>query len=110
MENETLDSWDNYLSGNFLKAANVESEEDAYVCTDVESIDRDNKPQVRLHLQRKEIDWALDLNKTNSRKLLELGLMSPKEAIGKKIYFKKALATNPDTKKEVDTLRIYKID
>lgn len=110
-ENEKeLENWDNFISGTFLKAADVNSQEDAYACIGVEQVDRDGKPQVRLNLQRNEKDANFDLNKTNSVKLKELGMETPKSIIGKKIYFKKALVRNPKTNLEVEGLRIWKID
>ena len=109
-ENDKLDSWDEFASGTFLKAADVESPEDAYVCVAVDQIDRDGKLQVRLHLQRNKKDSDFDLNKTNARKLKKLGVESPKAVVGKNIYFLKALARNPSTNKEVESLRISKIE
>ena len=111
-----LDSWDNFTSGNFLKAADVASENDAYVCTDVEISEvTDNKTKekrqaLRLTLQRNEKESELDLNKTNAKKLKDLGIKSPREVIGKKLYFKKALVRNPQTNVEVEGLRIWKIE
>ncbi len=110
MENDSLESWDDFVSGNFLKAADVEDEQDAYACVNVQQILRDEKPQVRLILERAEKESVFDLNKTNARKLKELGMDTPKECIGKKIYFKKVLVRNPTTNLEVDGLRIYKIE
>jgi len=110
MENDNLDSWDNFVSGNFLKAADVNGQDDAYVCTSVEVVKRDDKENIRLQLERNEKESEFDLNKTNAKKLKELGVESPKSVIGKKIYFKKALVRNPKTGAEVESLRIYKIE
>ena len=109
-EKEQLDSWDGFISGNFLKAVDVDSQEDAYACVGVELVDRDGVGQVRLNLQRNEKDADFDLNKTNAKKLKELGIETPKNVIGKKIYFKKVLVRNPQTNAEVEGLRILKID
>jgi len=109
MENE-LDNWNDFISGNFLKAIDVNSQEDAYVCVDIEQVDRDGVAQIRLHLERNEKEADFDLNKTNAKKLKDLGLASPKAVIGKKIYFKKALVRNPKTNAEVESLRIWKVD
>lgn len=111
-EQVNLDSWDDYISGNFLKAVNVNSEEDAFV---VLAVEQGTEPdgqgkRIRLHLQRNEIEYDFDLNKTNSAKLKELGSESPKTLIGKKIYFRKVLVRNPKTNMEVDGLRISKLD
>lgn len=104
----TLDSWDKF-SSNFIKASDVSSENDAYVCIGVEQTE-DDQPKIRTTLERNEKEFTFDLNKTNINKLKELNLKSPKALIGKKIYFKKALARNPKTNLEVDSLRIYKIE
>lgn len=112
-QKDNLDSWDTFASGNFLKAINVRSEEDAFVCTNVEETsDRDDKEKtiVRLTLERNENDFLFDLNKTNIAKIVDTGIKSPKALIGKKIYFKKALVRNPKTNKEVEGLRIWKIE
>lgn len=110
MENEKeLESWDDFISGNFLKATDVNSTEDAYAVVDIELAERDDKKNVRLHLQRNEKETEFDLNKTNSKKLKELGIESPKTLVGKKIFFKKALVRNPKTNAEVEGLRIWKI-
>ena len=111
MENDNqLDSWDNFVSGNFLKAADVNSSEDAYVCIDIQVAQREDKENLRLTLERNEKESEFDLNKTNAKKLKELGINSPKEVIGKKIYFKKVLVRNPKTNLEVESLRISKIE
>lgn len=108
MSEKDLDSWDKF-SSNFIKAADVASENDAYVCIGVNQTE-DDLPKVRLTLEMEENEYSFDLNKTNIGKLKELKIESPRKLIGKKIYFKKVLARNPSTKKEVDSLRVYKIE
>lgn len=108
MIDKELDSWDKFTS-NFIKASDVSNESEAYVCISVEQTD-DDQPKVRLTLERGEREFIFDLNKTNINNLKDLKVESPKKLIGKKIYFKKVLARNPNTNKEVDSLRIYKID
>lgn len=108
--NENLDSWDSYASGSFLKASDVSSEEDAYVCTAVEEAGEEGNKKPRLTLERNEREYDFDLNKTNSKKLKELNVSSPKACIGLKIYFKKALVRNPQTNQEVEGLRIWKVE
>jgi len=109
-----LESWDTYVSGNFLKVVNVQSENEAFVCIsmeEVESIDNGKSTKKpRLQLERNGNEWDFDLNKTNATKCVELGIKKPSDLIGKKIYFRRALARNPTTNKEVDTLRIFKIE
>ena len=110
-----LSSWDEYVSGNFLKPVNVQSENDAFICIAIIETEQKNKQgntikRPRLTLERNENEWDFDLNKTNSQKCVELGITKPTDLVGKKLYFKKALARNPDTNKEVDALRISKIE
>jgi len=112
MENDNqkrLSSWDEYVSGNFLKAANVNSEQEAFVVKNVSEVERDEKPQIRLTLERNGTDWDFDVNKTNAKKLQE-SVDSPKNLVGKKIYFRKALVRNPKTNQEVESLRVSKVE
>lgn len=115
MTNET-DSWDKYLSGNFLKAINVSGENHAFVCTDVGTFER--KPTtpdaevvkgIRLTLESNGQEYDFDLNKTNAKKIKDLGVAAPKDCLGKTFFFKKALVRSPKTNQEVEGLRIYKI-
>ncbi len=110
--NSSLDSWNDYIGGTFLKAANVDSDEDQYVILAVsQGVDLDGQgKRIRLHLQRNEIEVEFDLNKTNSARLKELGAESPKSLIGKKVSFKKVLVRNPKTNLEVESLRINKLE
>lgn len=112
MENENgqLDSWDSFISGSFLKAINVTNEEQPFVVTNVTIEETEGGIKPRLQLENKETKFDFDLNKTNSLKISELGIKSPKDLIGKKIYFKKVLVRNPSTNKEVDGLRVHKVD
>jgi len=103
-----LGCWDNYISGSFLKAINVENENDVFVCISVEVIEEET-PRLRTILEKQGTEWQFDLNKTNASKAKELGIQTPKDLIGKKIFFKKVLVRNPTTNQEVDGLRIYKI-
>lgn len=105
-----LESWDAYVSGNFLKVVNVQSESEAFVCIAIEEAEQDEVKKPRLRLERNGNEWDFDLNKTNAQKCVELGVKQPKDLVGKKIYFRRALARNPQTNKEVDTLRVLKIE
>ena len=105
-----LDDWGSFTSGTFLKALNVKSEQDPFVCTNVAINEtKEGQTRLRLTLENNGLDYDFDLNMTNSNKLKELGVKRPKECIGKIIYFKKVLVTDPKTRKEVEGLRIYKI-
>jgi len=110
-ENANLDSWDKYTGGLFLKAADVKSEENAYVVVAVREVkEDDDTDRLRLSLERNESKNDFDVNKTNAGKLKELGIENPKALIGKKIYFRKVLVRNPKTNQEVDGLRISKVE
>lgn len=115
MENENdtrLDSWDSFISGNFLKANNVIDENESFNITEIsEGTDPEGKDmRVRLSLERLGNTYDFDLNKTNAVKLKELGADTPKSLIGKKIYFRKVLVRNPRTNQEVESLRIHKLE
>lgn len=113
-QTNVTDAWDEFISGNFIKTDNVTSENDAFICVNVSfAIDErseDKERRVRLSLERDGGKWDMDLNKTNASKCKELGIKAPKDLTGKKIYFKKVLVRNPKINKEVESLRIYKIE
>ena len=108
----TLDNWDDFTSGAFLKAINVNSEADAFLIKEIDEFEdlRDNTTKPRLTLVKGDKEFIFDLNKTNAARLKELGIVSPNALKSKKIYFKKALVRNPKTNMEVDGLRISKIE
>lgn len=106
----SLDSWDEFISGNFLKAENV-NEGDVFVVTDVSLYTEEGREtRPRIHVERNGVGFDFDLNKTNSVKVKELGVESPKALVGKKIYFIKVMVRNPQLNKEVPGLRISKIE
>ena len=109
---DSLDSWDDFIAGNFLKAINVDSDKDDFVVTEVSQYTdtKDNSRRPRLTLERNEIEYNFDLNKTNSVILKEKGVTNPKALLGAKLYFKKVLVRNPTTKAEVEGLRIAKVE
>lgn len=101
--------FDDYLS-NYLKAEHVKDEEQPFVCIGVNDVGSDDEPRLQLELVTEdEREWMFDLNKTNIKKLKEEKLTHPKQVIGKRIYFMKVKVNNPQTKKEVDGLRIKRI-
>lgn len=107
---DARDSWDKYTCGDFLKAENIKSPDDPYVCVDVYEVEEEEGDErLRIELERNKIKYLLDLNKTNAKKLEELGLKSPKEIVGKMIYFITPLGWNPSDKKEQPVVRISKI-
>lgn len=103
-----------WASGNFLKAVNVESEKDAFVVVNADETkakDKQGKEYevLRLTLQKNEIEYDFDLNKTNIKFLVTKGYIEPMTLVGKKLFFKKALVRNPQTNVEVEGLRICDI-
>ena len=107
---DVRDSWDKYTCGNFLKADDIASPDNPYVCVDIYEVEEENGDErLRVELERNKIKFLLDLNKTNAKKLKELGLKTPKEVVGKMIYFLTPLGWNPSDKKEQPVVRISKI-
>lgn len=103
-------SWDG-LTTEYLKASDLTESKGKLTCTDVEVGEKDNKPFMKISVtlpNGTEKIW--DLNKTNRSKLQELKILAPKDIVGKTVWYKVVLATNPTTKKEVDALRIEKIE
>lgn len=106
-----IDSWDHFCGSNFLKTIHVENERDAFVVIGVEVFkDDENSEKPRLTLEKKDGSYLFDLNVTNANFCKNSGIKSPKELIGKKIFFKKVLVNSPKTKKEVESLRILRIE
>jgi phosphohistidine swiveling domain-containing protein len=101
----SADSWDGLLV-NYLKADNLKTNEETFVCIGVDVSEKD----MDLQLERKDEKFVFSLNVTNKVFLKNSGITSPKAVIGKKITLKKVVATNPTSKKEVDSLRISKVE
>ncbi|MFW6130128.1 MAG: hypothetical protein ACOC56_03015 [Atribacterota bacterium] len=103
-----LNSWDGLLK-NYLKAEDIPGElgtEATIVCTGASR----NQDNLDLNVEYTGKKYIFTLNVTNMAKLKSEGILAPKEVIGKKITVKKSVATNPQTRKEVPTLRISKIE
>ena len=114
MENETkgagneLDSWDGFLGSAFLSVEDVKSEQDAFVCIGTEMDTENHRPM--LILEKDKVKQKYSLNVTNANFIKDAGLKSPKEIVGKKLYFRKSMAFSPSAKKDVPTLRILKVE
>jgi hypothetical protein len=105
------ESWDGFTGANFLKASDVKDEKIGFAVTSVDVFTDDNKEQKpRLTLGSGDNEYRFDLNVTNSNICKELGIKSPKNLLGKKIFFRKINVISPKTKKEVESLRISKIE
>ena len=105
MSETSKNSWDGLLT-NFLKAENVTDESIPFVCVGVNVKEKD----MDLELEQNETKFIFSLNVTNKVFLKDNGIAAPKDVIGKKVFMKKVKATNPTTRKEVDSLRISKLE
>ena len=101
----SVDSWEGLLN-NFLKASDLKENTGIFVCVGVDV----NENDMELQLENESGKYIFSMNVTNKVFLKNNGIKSPKEVIGKKLTFKKVLVTNPQTKKEVESLRISKVD
>ena len=108
MEQKDLNSWNGFIGSNFLKAEDLDDLNKIFVCKNVE-LDTENERPL-LVLESEGVTSKFSLNVTNSNFIKNLGIKSPKEMIGKKIKFKIVKAYSPTAKKEVDSLRIEKIE
>jgi hypothetical protein len=108
-EQKSVGEWDNYCK-NFLKAADVTSEDQVFVVISLEEVQSmENERQIRLHLESNQKKYIFDLNKTNTV-FLKGKLASPRDAVGKKICFKKVETTNPRTKLPTEGLRFLNVE
>jgi len=103
----SLDSWTEYTGKSWLRAEDVANEDQAFAVVAVGEDEEDKRPV--LTLQHDGQTHYFNVNVTNANKLKE-SAESPKALVGKKVYFKKALVTSPKTKKEVETLRVSKVE
>lgn len=94
----------------FLRAENVEDKKHFFDVVDAEEVIYDDTKKIRLHLLDNKEKYVLDLNKTNTVFLFNSGLKHPSDIIGKKISFQKVMAYSPSAKKEVESLRILKVE
>lgn len=109
-EQKSVGEWDSYIS-NFLKATDVESENQPFIVISMEEIENRGEKAIRLHLEEKGIKYAFDLNKTNAVFLkTKAEIKHPRDVIGKKLYFKKVMVRNPQLNQEVEGIRICKVD
>lgn len=107
-----MDEWDSFISGTFLKATNVENEEQPFIVMTAEPFmdERDGTIRLRTSVEAKGTKFLFDVNKTNGVFLKNSGLLKPRDVIGKNLYFKKVQVRNPTTNQEVEGLRILKVE
>ena len=107
MEND-LNNWDGFLGSNWLSVDDVKSETDPFVCIKMELDTENVRPM--LVLEKENVEYKISLNVTNANFVKDQGVKSPKDLIGKKVFFRKTLAFSPSAKKDVPTLRIAKVE
>lgn len=105
MSETSASSWDGLLK-NYLKADNLEGNTEAFACIGI----RVENADMELELERGKEKFIFSLNVTNKVFLKNNGIKAPKEVIGKKITLEKVKAFNPTLKKEVDSLRITRVE
>ena len=106
--NGDLDNWDGFLGSVWLSADDVKSENDEFICVKVEMDEENQRPLIVV--DRDEVSRKFSLNVTNANFVKNSGINSPKDLIGKKLYFRKSMAFSPKAKKDVETLRIAKVE
>jgi len=94
-----------FPGGNFLKAEDVRPGT-KYTIVEFQEAKTRISELPRPILRFKETDKPFGLNATNFDKMIEKFGGDADEWVGKKITFLKVKANNPQTKKEVDALRI----
>lgn len=107
--NKVLDSFDAF-TGDYLKAEDVKSKEDPYVCVSVDSEMLNDKIKLKITVERNEVAKDFVFNKTNINIIRDLGIEKPKDMIGKIFYFDKLKVTNPQTKQPTSSLVIDRIE
>lgn len=109
-EQKSVGEWDSYIS-NFLKYTDVKDENQAFVVVSTEEVENRGEKAMRLHLENNGIKYLFDLNKTNAVFLKkDAKIEHPKDVVGKKLYFKIVMVRNPQLNKEVEGLRISKVE
>jgi len=106
----STESWDGFID-NYLKAEHVKAWPCKVFCAfSNSSLSRDDKPQLICDVQYDGQKFKWDCNKTNMKKLRDLGIKNPKELQNKSIFFDKIRVQNPSTGKTVDSLEVVKIE
>lgn len=107
--NANLNSFDGLVANPFLKGSDVKEDKTKIVVTDLEIISRDTGNQLVLKFLWNDVETSFGLNATNTKKLKEF-VETPNDVLGKTVTLKKVMATNPQTKQEVESLRIETIE
>lgn len=105
----TTSSFDG-LTSNYLKGSDLKKDVDVFTCTDVNIEEmQDGKNVLVMDINYNGNEKLFSCNKTNTNKLKEF-VDTPKDLIGKQIHVKKVLVTNPQSKEEVESIRVTKVE
>lgn len=102
-------SWDGLLT-NYLKADDVQEREAIIIPLNVRVFEEEGESLMELDVEYNKKRFVFNVNKTNRVFLKNNGVKAPKDVIGKKLFLEKTRAFNPSARKEVDALRIFKIE
>lgn len=102
---ENIDTWEAFGS-KYLKAEDVKSNKDEYAIIAVTSKLENGRNTLILTTQRNAFQKLFGCNATNEMAVKAACPNTPKEAVGRVVIFNKVRTTNPQTKQEVDGLRI----
>lgn len=106
---EDLGDWNNYVGAQKLTPAIVGDKKTPFVCIDVTHKDYDGDKKVVLSFENKETEYFLTLNKTNLTLVMDKGIATPRDCIGRIFYFGIRKVTNPKDGKLMDSLYIDNI-
>ena len=105
----TIKSWDNLLD-NYLKATELTQEPYEILVHAVDvGLNRKEETYMRLEVHYNKKKYIFDLNKTNQRFLKDNGIEAPEDVVDKILVLTLVKATDPNTRKEVDSIRIKEI-
>ena len=106
----STDSWDGFVE-TYLKAEHVKTWPGKVFVAFVNSgLSPKDKPQIICDVQYDGKKYKWDCNKTNMKKLITLGIKTPKDLQNKFIIFNKIRVQNPSTKQPVDSLEVENIE
>ena len=113
MQNETqpeMDNWDDFL-GKFLKVDMVKQWPALFIPISVKgNIDDEDNATIVYTGEFSGKKKLFQPNKTNIDIMRNALIKSPKDLIGKKVYFKQVMNFNPQLKKKVPSLEIDRIE
>ena len=110
-EKEDLDSWDKFSGNAFLKSTDIANENDAVAVIAVAEVtNKEGKERIQITVEKAGKQYKKDLIAADIRTMKAAGIATPKQVIGKKLYFKKVFVNSPKTHQEVESLRIIKIE